>query len=129
MFWGLLVFFLPSFSVAEQSAALLSCFVFGEKTDTDGKLKEQLAGPLRMLQDTARRIAKVSNDCKLPIDEEEYVQVGQRRSKLEHLWVMRWDGGTFAPSRCLCVTATFFPGLSCGYDGCGVLLVRRSQVL
>lgn len=28
---------------------------------------------MRVLQDTARRIAKISNECKLEIDEEEYV--------------------------------------------------------
>jgi ATP-dependent RNA helicase DOB1 len=59
----------------QQCAALLSCFVFQEKSEEGGKLKEELAGPLRMMQDLARRIAKVSIDSKLQVDEEEYVQV------------------------------------------------------
>ncbi|KAG8689546.1 ATP-dependent RNA helicase mtr4, partial [Ceratobasidium sp. 395] len=42
----------------EQCAALLSCFVFGEKSEQQTKLKEELAGPLRVLQEIARRIAK-----------------------------------------------------------------------
>ncbi len=58
----------------QQCAALLSCFVFEEKSEEGGKLKEELAGPLRMMQDLARRIAKVSIDSKLQMDEEEYVQ-------------------------------------------------------
>ena len=38
------------------------------------KLKEELAAPLRVLQEIARRIAKVAKESKLPIVEEEYVQ-------------------------------------------------------
>jgi ATP-dependent RNA helicase DOB1 len=36
-------------------------------------LKDELAGPLRMMQDSARRIAKVSIESKLHLDEEQYV--------------------------------------------------------
>lgn len=38
------------------------------------KLKEELAAPLRVMQEIARRIAKVSRESKLPLVEEEYVQ-------------------------------------------------------
>jgi ATP-dependent RNA helicase DOB1 len=38
------------------------------------KLKEELAAPLRVMQDVARRIAKVSQESKLPMVEDEYVQ-------------------------------------------------------
>jgi len=88
----------------EHVAALLSCFVFQEKvmtplpelltpfqtpvSDPDRlllvslisqstqvvKLKEELAAPLRIMQENARRIAKVCRECKLPVVEEEYVQ-------------------------------------------------------
>ncbi|KAF9465418.1 ATP-dependent RNA helicase [Collybia nuda] len=57
----------------EQCAALLSCFVFTEKSDQTTKLKEELAAPLRVMQEIARRIAKVSKESKLTIDEDEYV--------------------------------------------------------
>lgn len=57
----------------EQCAALLSCFVFTEKSEQQTKLKEELAAPLRVMQEIARRIAKVSKESKLPIDEDEYV--------------------------------------------------------
>jgi len=58
----------------EQTVALLSCFVFDEKTEQQSQLKEELATPLRVLQETARRIAKVSNECKFKVNEDEYVQ-------------------------------------------------------
>jgi ATP-dependent RNA helicase DOB1 len=38
------------------------------------RLKEELATPLRQLQETARRIAKVSNESGIAIVEDEYVQ-------------------------------------------------------
>lgn len=37
------------------------------------RLKEDLAGPLRTMQETARRIAKVSIECRMPLNEDEYV--------------------------------------------------------
>ena len=43
------------------------------KSDQTTKLSEELAGPLRILQETARRIAKVAKESKLEIDEEEYI--------------------------------------------------------
>ncbi|KAI6121198.1 rRNA-processing arch domain-containing protein [Pisolithus sp. B1] len=57
----------------EHSAGLLSCFVFTEKSEQQTKLKEELAAPLRVMQELARRIAKVSQESKLPIVEDEYV--------------------------------------------------------
>ena len=38
------------------------------------KLKEELAAPLRVMQEIARRIAKVSKESKLSINEDEYVK-------------------------------------------------------
>ncbi|KAH8103288.1 rRNA-processing arch domain-containing protein [Cristinia sonorae] len=58
----------------EQCAGLLSCFVFTEKSEQTTKLKEELAAPLRVMQDYARRIAKVSQESKLPVIEDDYVQ-------------------------------------------------------
>jgi len=57
----------------EQCAGLLSCFVFTEKSEQVTKLKEELAAPLRVMQEMARRIAKVSKESKLPINEDDYV--------------------------------------------------------
>ncbi|ORZ19116.1 antiviral helicase [Lobosporangium transversale] len=58
----------------EQTAALLSCFVFQEKAEGNASMREELAAPLRLMQEAARKIAKVSQSCKLSLDEEEYVQ-------------------------------------------------------
>ncbi|XP_059178538.1 exosome RNA helicase MTR4-like [Physella acuta] len=56
-----------------QACALISCFVFQEKASEMPKLGEELAGPLRIMQDTARRIARISREAKLELDEEVYV--------------------------------------------------------
>ncbi|GAA5841393.1 hypothetical protein JCM5353_007119 [Sporobolomyces roseus] len=57
----------------QQCAALLSCFVFDEKSEQTSKLKDELAGPLRVMQEAARRIAKIAIESKLPLVEDEYV--------------------------------------------------------
>lgn len=75
----------------EHCAGLLSCFVFTEKvrsmlllpcglllsnefqSEQTTRLKEELAAPLRVMQEVARRIGKVSKESKLAIDEEEYI--------------------------------------------------------
>lgn len=56
-----------------QTTALLCCFVFQEKSSEMPKLTEELSGPLRMMQETARKIAKISKECKLDVDMESYV--------------------------------------------------------
>lgn len=58
----------------DQIVAILSCFVFQEKGDEVPKLSEELAGPLRQMQESARRIAKVSEEAKMEIDVDEYVE-------------------------------------------------------
>lgn len=59
----------------EQTVALLSCFIFDEKTKKDGqsKMLEDLAAPFRQLQETARRVAKIQLEAKIELDEEEFV--------------------------------------------------------
>uniref|UniRef100_A0A1I8QAL3 Helicase ATP-binding domain-containing protein n=1 Tax=Stomoxys calcitrans TaxID=35570 RepID=A0A1I8QAL3_STOCA len=56
-----------------QSVSLLSCFVCDEKSSENPTSAEELSGPLRSMQELARRIAKISNECKLELDEESYV--------------------------------------------------------
>jgi ATP-dependent RNA helicase DOB1 len=54
------------------------------------KLKEELAIPLRSMQEIARRIAKVSKESKLEVVEEEYVS----QFKIELMdAVMQWCRG------------------------------------
>lgn len=57
-----------------QTVSLLSCFVCDEKSSETPLSTEELSGPLRAMQELARRIAKISNECKLEIDEEAYVE-------------------------------------------------------
>ncbi|GAD95519.1 ATP dependent RNA helicase (Dob1), putative [Paecilomyces variotii No. 5] len=59
----------------EQVAAALSVFVFEEKSkETPALTKEELARPLKEIQAQARVIAKVSQESKLAVNEDEYVQ-------------------------------------------------------
>jgi ATP-dependent RNA helicase DOB1 len=44
------------------------------QSEQQTKLTEELAAPLRVMQELARRIAKVSQESKLPLVEDEYVQ-------------------------------------------------------
>jgi ATP-dependent RNA helicase DOB1 len=58
----------------EQTAAVMSCFVFEEKVNENPVLPEEMARCLREIQKQARNIAKVSIESKLTMNEEEYVQ-------------------------------------------------------
>ncbi|XP_016962186.1 exosome RNA helicase MTR4 [Drosophila biarmipes] len=58
---------------APQAVSLLSCFVCDEKSSESPKSATELSGPLRSMQDLARRIAKVSTECKLDLDADTYV--------------------------------------------------------
>lgn len=89
----------------EQCVALLSCFVFQEKADEMPKLTEELSGPLRVMQDSARKIARVAIEAKLDLDEEEYVE-----SFRPHLMdvVHAWCSG--APFSQICKMTDVFEG-------------------
>lgn len=56
----------------ELLVSLCSCLVFEERSDDKVTVKAELAGPLRQLQETARRIGQIKLDSKLPVDVEEY---------------------------------------------------------
>lgn len=59
---------------SHQINSLLSCFVFDEKTEQPGKLTEDLEQPLKIMQDLAKRIATVSKEANLDLDEQEYIE-------------------------------------------------------
>lgn len=79
----------------EQCAAVLSVFVFEEMSkEAPAITNEELAKPLRDIQAQARIIAKVSQESKLAVNEEEYVQ--SFRWELMEV-IFQWaKGGTFA---------------------------------
>jgi ATP-dependent RNA helicase DOB1 len=59
----------------EQVASVMSCFVFEEKVKEAPTLtKDELAKPLKEIQSQARIIAKVSQESKMAVNEDEYVQ-------------------------------------------------------
>lgn len=59
---------------SEQCAALLSCFVLSERIETKQPLKDEaLTNPLKIMNAIARRIAKVSQESKMSIVEEDYI--------------------------------------------------------
>ncbi|KAG9235050.1 rRNA-processing arch domain-containing protein [Amylocarpus encephaloides] len=57
----------------EMCAAVLSCFIFEEKSQAP-ELKDELKKHLTIIQVEARKIAKVSQDSKLPVNEDDYVK-------------------------------------------------------
>ncbi|CAK1540185.1 unnamed protein product [Leptosia nina] len=57
----------------EQCAALVSCFVCDENSSQASATGEELRGVLRQLQEFARRIAKISIDANMDINEDDYV--------------------------------------------------------
>uniref|UniRef100_A0A914W8B0 Superkiller viralicidic activity 2-like 2 n=1 Tax=Plectus sambesii TaxID=2011161 RepID=A0A914W8B0_9BILA len=78
---------------APQAAALLSTFVFQENAES-GQLADDLSGCLRSMQQYARRIAKVTAEAKLEIDEDAYVESFRPHlMDVVHSWC---SGATFA---------------------------------
>jgi ATP-dependent RNA helicase DOB1 len=92
--------------------------VFTEKGEDDGPaLPEELAGPLRALQDAARRIAQVSVDCKIEMEPEEYV--ASFRSGMMEV-VFAWvNGAKFAD---ICAMTKQFEGTT-------IRVIRRLEEL
>lgn len=59
----------------EQLVALLSCLTLQESSSDNSEVREELATPLRLTQDNARRIATVWKECDLPaVEVDTYVQ-------------------------------------------------------
>ncbi|KAG0652279.1 ATP-dependent RNA helicase [Hyphodiscus hymeniophilus] len=56
----------------EMCAAVLSCFIFEEKSKNE-QLREELQKPFKEIQAQARIIAKVSQESKLKVNDQEYV--------------------------------------------------------
>lgn len=89
----------------EQTVSLLSCFVFEEKADEPPKLREELVGPLRLLQEAARRVCKVSVEAGLQLDEQKYLETF-RPELMEVVWA--WvRGAKFAK---ICQMTDVFEG-------------------
>ena len=71
-------------------AAVLSCFIFEEKSTEVHGLREELAQSFRDIQQQAKIIAKVSQESKLPVNEEEYLNTFKHQL-MEVVWA--WTNG------------------------------------
>ncbi|THX60027.1 antiviral helicase [Aureobasidium pullulans] len=101
----------------EQCAAALSCFIFEEKSNETPTLKEELAKPYREIQAQARTIAKISQESKLAVNEDEYVD-GFKYQLMEVVY--KWcNGATFAE---ICKMTDV-------YEGSLIRLFRRLEEL
>ncbi|KAK2749592.1 ATP-dependent RNA helicase mtr4 [Myotisia sp. PD_48] len=90
----------------EQCAAALSLFVFEESSkETPPITNEELAKPLRDVQAQARIIAKVAQESKIALNEEEYVKSFRwELMEVVYLWA---KGKTFAE---ICVMTDVYEG-------------------
>ncbi|XP_070033422.1 DExH-box ATP-dependent RNA helicase DExH10-like [Nicotiana tomentosiformis] len=78
-----------------QVAALASCFIPGDRSTEQILLRDELAKPLRQLQDSARKIAEIQNECKLEINVDEYVDAAVRPFLMDVIYC--WSkGASFA---------------------------------
>ncbi|KAL8724377.1 MAG: hypothetical protein Q9181_006857 [Wetmoreana brouardii] len=100
----------------ETCASVLSCFIFEEKAESPA-LKEELAKPFRELQAKARMIAKVSQESKLPVNEDEYLQTF--KYQLMEV-VYAWAHGTSFAEICKMTDV---------YEGSLIRLFRRLEEL
>lgn len=77
-----------------QVVSLVTCFVFDEKSKDPPAPSEEMATPLRAMQDTARRIAKICIECKIELNEEDYVE--SFRTELMQIAYAWCDGAKFS---------------------------------
>jgi ATP-dependent RNA helicase DOB1 len=101
----------------EQCAACLSCFIFEEKSKDTPALKEELDKPYRDIQKQARVIAKISQESKLTLNEEEYLNT----FKYELMEVVyKWSKGASFAEICKMTDV---------YEGSLIRLFRRLEEL
>lgn len=89
----------------QQCVALLASIVFQEKDDTTVKVRAEMQQPYNKLKETARRVATVFNECKLPVDVDEYVDV-LKPTMLEIVY--EWASGSKFSD--ICKLTTIFEG-------------------
>ena len=58
----------------DQVAALVSCFIWREKSESRAKVPHDMEGPYGLLRDSARKIARAESECDMGVDIEEYVE-------------------------------------------------------
>ncbi|KAI9674382.1 MAG: ATP-dependent RNA helicase mtr4 [Trizodia sp. TS-e1964] len=101
----------------EVCAAVLSVFIFEEKSKESPRISEDLAKPFREIQAQAKIIAKVSQESKLAINEEEYVK-GFKPELMEVVYA--WAHGSSFAQICKMTDV---------YEGSLIRLFRRLEEL
>ncbi|KAF1955446.1 antiviral helicase [Byssothecium circinans] len=101
----------------EQCAACLSCFIFEEKCKESPALREDLRKPFSDIQAQARVVAKISQESKLLVNEEEYLQTF--KSELMEV-VYAWSKGASFADICKMTDV---------YEGSLIRLFRRLEEL
>ena len=89
----------------QQCVALLASIVFQEKDDETVKVRAEMQPPYNKLKETARRVATVFNECKLPVDVDEYVNA-LKPTMLEIVY--EWASGSKFSD--ICKLTTIFEG-------------------
>lgn len=100
-----------------QCAAVLSVFIFEEKSNDSTNLREELSEPFRKIQSQARTVAKISQESKMPINEDEYLK-GFKHELMEVVYAWS-NGATFAQ---ICKMTDV-------YEGSLIRLFRRLEEL
>ncbi|EFP85156.1 ATP-dependent RNA helicase mtr4 [Puccinia graminis f. sp. tritici] len=89
----------------EQCAALLSCFVFTEKSEQITRLKNELEEPMKKMKEAAKKIAEEIKSAGIDIKEEEYID--SFKTELMDV-VFHWcKGSTFSE---ICKMTDIFEG-------------------
>ena len=89
----------------QQCVALLASIVFQEKDDETVNVRAEMQPPYNKLKETARRVATVFNECKLPVDVDEYVNA-LKPTMLEIVY--EWASGSKFSD--ICKLTTIFEG-------------------
>ncbi|KAI9793488.1 MAG: ATP-dependent RNA helicase mtr4 [Peltula sp. TS41687] len=101
----------------ELCAAVLSVFIFEEKSQGSNPVKEELARPFSDIQAQARIIAKVSQESKMAVNVDEYVQ-GFKPQLMEVVYA--WAHGSSFAQICKMTDV---------YEGSLIRLFRRLEEL
>lgn len=89
----------------EQCVSVLSCFVCQEKGDDDQKPRNELLQSLEILRESARRVAKISQESKLFLNENDYVdRFHTTLMDVVYLWA------TGAPFSSICKVTEVYEG-------------------
>lgn len=101
----------------EQCAAVLSCFVFDERSKEEVSLRPELSEPYKAVITMAKQIAKISRESKMTINDDDYVQSFQY-----HLMdvVYQWTKGASFAQICKATDV---------YEGSLIRMFRRLEEL